>query len=157
GELPLDACPIQARPARAPDGEGLPPPAARVWPRSSDALTRAFREGTTSPRAIAQRVLDELRALSSRRPTMNVLAASDPAATLRHAQAATERWSAGRPLGPLDGVPFLVKDELDVAGLPTRLGSPCEPDSPAERDSTVVERLRRAGAVVVGKTVLTEW
>jgi aspartyl-tRNA(Asn)/glutamyl-tRNA(Gln) amidotransferase subunit A len=56
----------------------------------------------------------------------------------------------------LDGVPFLVKDEFDVEGLPTRLGSACTPDVPAKCDSTVVARLRRAGAVLLGKTVLTE-
>src|SRR4029079_11950288 len=73
------------------------------------------------------------------------------------ADAATRRYAEGSALGVLDGVPLLVKDEFDVAGLATRLGSLCESAAPRDRDSTVVARLRRAGAVVVGKTVLTEW
>jgi aspartyl-tRNA(Asn)/glutamyl-tRNA(Gln) amidotransferase subunit A len=60
-------------------------------------------------------------------------------------------------LGPLDGVPFLVKDEFDVAGMPTALGVKCQPSPPADRDATPVARLRAAGAVFVCKTVLTEW
>jgi aspartyl-tRNA(Asn)/glutamyl-tRNA(Gln) amidotransferase subunit A len=54
-------------------------------------------------------------------------------------------------------VPFLVKDVYDVAGLPTRLGVRVESDVPKAEDATLVARLRAAGAVVLGKTVLTEW
>src|SRR5262249_845261 len=51
----------------------------------------------------------------------------------------------------------MVKDEFDVAGLPTTLGVRCQPAPPAEHDATPVARLRAAGAVFVCKTVLTEW
>jgi len=156
-ELPLDTRPTQARAPRTDRGAGLEPPAVGSWPRTASAYATAYASRDTTPRKVAERALDELGALSSRKPTMNVLCASDRPSTLRDADEATTRRRDGRPRGPLDGVPFLVKDEFDVAGLPTRLGSPCEPDAPAERDSTVVERLRRAGAVFVGKTVCTEW
>ena len=158
GPLPLDARPLQARAEpRTKVDNGLAAPSPRGWPRSAAAYAAAYSERRTTPRKVIERALEELAALALRRPTMNILAASDRSATLRDADAATERLAAGRPIGPLDGVPFLVKDEFDVAGLPTRLGSPCESDAPAERDSTVVERLRRAGAVFLGKTVCTEW
>jgi aspartyl-tRNA(Asn)/glutamyl-tRNA(Gln) amidotransferase subunit A len=103
------------------------------------------------------RALLELSRLATLRPTMNVLAASDPALTLADAEASTRRYAARKPLGPLDGVPFLVKDQHDVRGLPTRVGTRPGSNPPAEQDATLVARLRAAGAVVLGKSVLTEW
>ena len=58
--------------------------------------------------------------------------------------------------GPLAGIPVGVKDIIDMAGHPTRCGSPAYGDTPAERDAPVVERLRAAGAVIVGKTTTHE-
>src|SRR6185369_1360944 len=63
----------------------------------------------------------------------------------------------GHLRGPLHGVPVLVKDNLDVAGLPTSAGSVALQNSVPERDSTVVAKLRAAGAVILGKTNLTEF
>ncbi|MGW1024384.1 amidase [Streptomyces sp. NPDC002577] len=59
--------------------------------------------------------------------------------------------------GPLKGVPFGVKDIIDVAGLPTECGSPLRQGRIAENDAWLVDRLRRAGAVPLGKTVTTEF
>ena len=60
------------------------------------------------------------------------------------------------PLGPLHGLPILVKDNIDVAGLPTSIGTKALKDWKPERDATVVARLKAAGAVVLGKTNLHE-
>lgn len=61
-------------------------------------------------------------------------------------------------LGPLYGIPIGIKDVVDVAGWPTRAGSPLRTDAPpAERDAPVVAALRKAGAILLGKTVTTEW
>jgi aspartyl-tRNA(Asn)/glutamyl-tRNA(Gln) amidotransferase subunit A len=158
GPLAMEHRPLSARPApRELEDAALGAPETRPWPRVSAAYQAAFRGGHLTPRRLAERALGELEALASRTPTMNVLAASDKDRTLRDADAATARHADGRALGPFDGVPFLVKDEFDVEGLPTRLGSRCEPDGPAAKDSTVVARMRAAGAIVAGKTVLTEW
>ena len=62
------------------------------------------------------------------------------------------RRRTGAELGPLEGVPFTVKDIIDVAGLPTTLGLPARAKAVAESDATIVARLRRAGAIVLGKT-----
>lgn len=69
------------------------------------------------------------------------------------------RTAAGRPdlAGPLRGVPVGVKDIIDVAGLPTRCGSPVRRDHVATDDAWCVRRLRAAGAIVLGKTVTTEF
>ena len=70
------------------------------------------------------------------------------------ARAAAERRRSG-VFGRLDGVPVSVKDNLDVAGLPTRCGLPV-PGAVAQHDAHVVERLRHAGAVILGKTHVPE-
>jgi aspartyl-tRNA(Asn)/glutamyl-tRNA(Gln) amidotransferase subunit A len=155
--LAMEMRPVRAREPHARASAHLPPLAPGAWPRTAASFTQAYRDGKLTPRIVAERVVDALDSLATRKPTMNVLAAKDAAATLRDAEAATARWQKGAPLGALDGVPFLVKDEFDVEGLPTRLGSRIEPETPAARDSAVVDRLRRAGAVFAGKTVLTEW
>ncbi len=58
---------------------------------------------------------------------------------------------------PLAGIPLGVKDIVDVAGMPTRAGSTLTPETPAGKDATVVARLRAAGAIILGKTVTTEF
>lgn len=73
------------------------------------------------------------------------------------ADAADARRRAGTPMGPLDGAIVSIKDLFDVAGEPTRTGSPALADAaPARADAPVVQRLRAAGAVIVGKTNMVE-
>ncbi len=73
------------------------------------------------------------------------------------ARASARRADQGLKMGPLHGVPVTVKDSYDVAGLPTRLGSFFAPEAPAGEDSAVVQRLRRAGAIIIGKTNTPEF
>ena len=89
-------------------------------------------------------------------PRLNAFAAMNPSAEAE-ARASETRWHAGRPLGPLDGVPCTVKDLLDMAGLPTRRGSHLTDAAPQPHDAPAVVGLRAAGAVIVGKTTTTEF
>ena len=74
------------------------------------------------------------------------------------ARASAARWRAGTPLGPLDGVPVAVKDLVDVAGTVTTAGSALRRHArPAASDATVAARLTAAGAVLIGKTNLSEF
>ena len=74
------------------------------------------------------------------------------------ADAADRRAREGITLGPLDGAIVSIKDLFDVAGEPTRAGSTtCADAPPAERDASIVERLRKAGAIIVGKTNMSEF
>jgi aspartyl-tRNA(Asn)/glutamyl-tRNA(Gln) amidotransferase subunit A len=157
-DLPLDYRPIRARKElRQPTGDRpLPSSTNGAWPHRASDYVAAYRERRTTPRQVAERALAELERFAARKPTMNVLASRDAERTRADAAASTERYAAGQPLGPLDGVPFLVKDQHDVAGLPTTLGAPSG-QKPANMDATIVARLREAGAVFLGKTVLTEW
>ncbi len=76
---------------------------------------------------------------------------------LAAAEVADRELAAGHDRGPLHGVPIGVKDIVDVQGLPTRAGSPLTSADPAAADATVVARLRSAGAIILGKTVTTEF
>ena len=155
--LPVDVRPVAGRPPRARPDAGLPRTTTGGALRSAAEIQGAFREGRASPVEVAERALAAISALRDRRPGMNIIAAIDPARVRADADAAAARHAAGAARGPLDGVPVLIKDELDVAGLPTRQGSRSTPEAPKERDGTLVARLREAGAVILGKTVMTEW
>ena len=81
-----------------------------------------------------------------------------PGAAREAADAADQRAREGVSLGPLDGVIVSIKDLFDVAGEPTRAGSTTLADAPpAAKDAPVVERLRKGGAVIVGKTNMSEF
>lgn len=76
---------------------------------------------------------------------------------LKEAAASDNRRKAGHPLSALDGVPILVKDNIDVAGIPTTAGSYALVDNVPKADSEVVKRLRAAGVVILGKANLSQW
>ncbi len=94
-----------------------------------------------------------LDAIAQQNATLNAYVALDPSA-LEQARASDARRAQGR-FGRLDGVPVAIKDNIDVAGLPTGCGLPGT-HAPAARDAHVVERLRRAGAVMLGKAQVPE-
>jgi aspartyl-tRNA(Asn)/glutamyl-tRNA(Gln) amidotransferase subunit A len=114
-------------------------------------LTRLFASGAEDPVALTERVLARL----APRP---VFAPHLPERALAAAARSRERWRAGRPLGPLDGVPVAVKDLLDVSGTITAAGSAVlkRLRRPAASDAPAVGNLEAAGAVIVAKTQLNE-
>jgi len=114
---------------------------------------RSLRSGRTTSREFTEASLAAAAALDGDLAAFVVL---DPDGALEAADAADEAIAAGRDLGPLLGVPVAIKDIVDVAGLPTRCGSPAYPATPAATDATLVRRLRRGGAVIVGKTTTHE-
>ena len=114
---------------------------------------RALRSGRTTSRELAEASLAAATALDG---DLAAFVALDPDGALEAAEAADAAIAAGRDLGPLMGVPVAIKDIVDVAGLPTRCGSPAYPVMPAATDATLVRRLRRGGAVIVGKTTTHE-
>jgi len=95
-----------------------------------------------------------LAAIERDNPRLNAYVRPNPAAR-EQARAAALRRGGGAAIGRLDGVPLSIKDNLDVAGLPTRCGLPADPAA-ATLDAHVVDRLRRAGAVFLGKTHVPE-
>ncbi len=156
GAMPIDNRPVAGRPPRQAPDAGLALPAT-PWSGSSESLARAYREGKTTPREVADRALEAARALASRRPSVGPLMATCEERTRRDADASTARWRSGKPLGPLDGVPIAVKEEMAIAGLPTRGGSDLSDATPAAADCTFVARLAAQGAIVLGQTPMTEY
>jgi aspartyl-tRNA(Asn)/glutamyl-tRNA(Gln) amidotransferase subunit A len=89
-------------------------------------------------------------------PWVNAFAAMNPRAVVAAGESEA-RWAAGRPMGPLDGVPATVKDLLNMAGFPTRRGSRTTSAEPATEDAPAVLGPEVAGAVIIGKTTTTEF
>lgn len=135
--------------------EPAPPPGFAFQTAGDYAL--AYREGAISPEEVARRVLDAAAAMKAARPPLGALIAQDGADLMRQARASAERHARKAPLGPLDGVPVAIKDELDQAHYPTTVGTAFLGRlGPAAADAEVVARLRAAGALLIGKANMHE-
>lgn len=118
------------------------------------ALAEQFRNRTLDPIAAVEQCLKRIDALE---PTVRAWVVVDRDGARRAAAAASAELARGIDRGPLHGVPLGIKDIIDVAGLPTLAGARVRDGRPALRDAEIVARLRAAGAVVLGKTVTTEF
>jgi amidase len=110
---------------------------------------RLLRRRELSSRELTEALLARIEAVN---PGLNAVVELRGDQALAEAAAADQAAVRGGELGPLHGVPMTVKDSFDVAGLHTTWGNPAFADQVAGSDATVVRRLRRAGAIVVGKT-----
>ncbi len=90
-------------------------------------------------------------------PAVNAMIARDFEAARAEAREKEAAILRGDPLGPLHGLPLAVKDLIDAKGLPTTFGSPLFATNRAGKDEAIVAMLRRAGAIVIGKTNTPEW
>ena len=114
---------------------------------------RQLKSGALSSVEVTEHLLDRIKNLDpSLKSYVRVLADS----ALSTAQRLDSDRSAGKPLGPLHGVPIAVKDLLFTAGIPTASGTKVMADFVPSYTATVVTRLADAGAVIIGKTQLTE-
>ncbi|HUG60286.1 MAG TPA: amidase [Methylomirabilota bacterium] len=94
--------------------------------------------------------------IGARDPAIHAFAWFDPEHVMRQASALDAYRMTGRPLGSLHGVPVAVKDVIDTATIPTENGTPIDAGRKPTRDAAVIERLKAAGAVILGKTVSAE-
>jgi len=124
-------------------------------PDSND-FTDAYREGRSDPEAVAEAVLSAIERDEAAEPPSHIVVAHDATDLRAQAAESAARWAAGDPLGPLDGVPVAVKDELDQTPYPTTVGTRFLGGFPAEADSEVVRRLRAEGALLLGKVNMHE-
>src|SRR6185312_2247826 len=126
----------------------------KLSPKPYLSATAHFASGTDTPRDFLELCLADLAALE---PKIGAFVNLNLAGARTVADQSTARWRAGRPRSPIDGMPVGIKDIIETADMPTEMGSPLFAGWRSERDGASVAALREAGAVVLGKTVTTEF
>jgi len=121
---------------------------------SATEAARLIRDGVISSEQFVEACLARINEIDAR---VQAWAFLDTDYALQQARAADERRLSGQPIGPLHGVPVAIKDIFDSADMPTENGSVIYAGRTPSRDATVVAMLRAAGAVIMGKTVTTEF
>jgi amidase len=120
-------------------------------------LRQALSQGRVTARALAEAYLARMDAVDVAGPGLASVLERNPDA-LAIADRLDREYQAQGPRGPLHGIPVLIKDNIDTADhMRTSAGSLALAESVAPRDAFIVERLRAAGAVILGKTNLSEW
>jgi amidase len=132
-----------------------PSPIDVVELSATDARDR-MAAGTLTSRALTQAYLDRIAAIDEAGPSLNAVIEIN-ASALDAAAALDAEREAGKVRSPLHGIPVLVKDNIDVAGMVNSAGSLALADNRPKEDAFIVARLRAAGAVILGKTNLSEW
>ncbi|MFL9879502.1 amidase [Herbaspirillum rhizosphaerae] len=125
-----------------------------LWRLGAAQLVSGYRSGAFTPVNALEACLERI---AHCQPMINAMVFIDVDGARTAAQASSARWRASAPLGPLDGVPVSVKDNMHVAGMPTSWGSRLLQGFVAAKDELPVARLRHAGAVLIGKTNLPEF
>ncbi|PYM42824.1 MAG: amidase [Candidatus Rokuibacteriota bacterium] len=125
-----------------------------LYTLSATDAAQLIRDDVISSEQLVEACLDRVRETDGR---IEAWAFLDPEHALGQARAADERRLGGGPLGPLHGIPVGLKDIIDTADMPTENGSPLHAGRTPSRDAPVVSMLRGAGAVIMGKTVTTEF
>jgi Asp-tRNA(Asn)/Glu-tRNA(Gln) amidotransferase A subunit family amidase len=122
--------------------------------RSYLAATQDFSSGKDSPRQFLEA---SLALLDQWEPRIGAFVCTSLPAARAAAERSTERWRAGKPRSPIDGMPVGIKDIIETVDMPTEMGSPLFAGWRSEKDAASVRALRDAGAVILGKTVTTEF
>ena len=120
---------------------------------SAAAAARLISDGALTSEELVGACLERIHQAE---PVVQAWTHLDGAHALAQARAADELRRSGRECGPLCGLPVGIKDVIDTADMPTENGTPLHKGRTPARDAAVVERLRAAGAVIMGKTVTTE-
>jgi Asp-tRNA(Asn)/Glu-tRNA(Gln) amidotransferase A subunit family amidase len=120
-------------------------------------LEAAYLSGRTTVRAVTQAHLDRIEAYGKRGPLINALITVNP-----HALEEADRLDAllkanGKPVGPLHGIPVIVKDNMDVAGLPMTSGFQGWKNYYPPEDAPLVKKIRAAGGIILAKSSLSEF
>ena len=129
--------------------------AFNILETSIDAIHAAYKSGELTCRQLVQMYLDRIEAYDKKGPALNAIITFNPKA-LEEADRLDAAFKKSGLTGPLHGIPVVVKDQADAAGMPTTLGSLVFKDYYPDRDAFVVENLKKAGAIILGKTTLGE-
>ena len=141
---------------------GLSLPIAQAEPKKFELVEATiedvhaeYKAGRLTARALVRAYLDRIEAYDRNGPKINSVITINPKA-LEEADALDAAYKRSGPVGPLHGIPVVLKDQMDVAGLPTTLGSVVFKDVVPTRDAFVTEKLKKAGAIVIAKVTLGE-
>jgi amidase len=122
-----------------------------------DALQEQMRTGKMTSKQLTQKYLDRIKAVDKSGPMLNAVIEVNPDALVIAAQMDAER-KAGKLRGPLHGIPVLIKDNINTGDkMMTTAGAMALEGNRADKDAFIIARLREAGAVLLGKTNLSEW
>jgi amidase len=128
-----------------------------VKEQSLSDLAEAIAKGDMTSEQVVKDYLKRIAEIDDSGPTLNAVIAINPDA-LMQAKRLDKEWRKGNLRGPLHGVPILLKDNIEAAGnMPTTAGSLALKDNFTGRDAPLVARLKAAGAIILGKTNLSEW
>jgi Asp-tRNA(Asn)/Glu-tRNA(Gln) amidotransferase A subunit family amidase len=122
--------------------------------RSYLARASQFASGAETPRDFLEACLANLNTWE---PKVGAFVNLSIESARQAADRATARWRAGSPLSPIDGMPIGIKDIIETVDMPTEMGSPLFAGWRSQKDAASVAALRQAGAVILGKTVTTEF
>ncbi len=120
-----------------------------------DKIHAAYQSGELTCQQLVQMYLDRIAAYDKQGPAINAIITINSEA-LKDAQRLDAAFKASGAVGPLHGIPVIVKDQADVKGMPTTLGSLLFKDYYPDRDCFVAEQLKKAGAVILAKATLGE-
>ena len=115
----------------------------------------AYKSGQLTSRRLVQMYLDRIEAYDKKDPALNAIITIN-ANALEEADRLDAVFAASGLVGPLHGIPVILKDQADAVGMPTTLGSVLFKDYYPDRDAFVVEKLKKAGAIIIAKATLGE-
>ena len=127
------------------------------FPSQSESIAAVSEQVRRRERSAVELVEQCLRRVDELESQVRAWVIVDREGALDQARKLDAELAADRPRGPLHGIPIGIKDIIDVAGFPTTAGSNLLANNVAKSDATIVERLRQAGAVILGKTVTTQF
>ncbi len=127
-----------------------------VAEKSVAQIAADLGSGRTTSVAVVQAYLQRIDTIDAHGTALHSVIAVNPG-VLAEARAADAARAGGRRLGPLAGIPVLIKDNIETTGMPTTAGSLALAANDTNRDAPLVARLRAAGALILGKTNLSEW
>ncbi|MEL6686642.1 MAG: amidase [Pseudomonadota bacterium] len=119
-------------------------------------MSQAIRDGKITSESAVQAYMDRIESFDDKGPIIQSIIATHPDA-LNEAKLRDRELQAGAIRGPLHGIPILLKDTIESQELPTTAGALALQNNMTGRDAPTVERLREAGAIILGKTNLSEW
>src|SRR5262247_3910483 len=131
------------------------PGAFSVLETTIEDIHGAYKSGQLTARLLVQTYLDCIDAYNKQGPAINAIISLNPA-VLEEADRLDKAFTAAGFVGPLHGIPIIIKDQADAKGMPTTLGSVLFKDYYPDRDSFVAEKMKKAGAIILAKTTLGE-